>query len=111
MFKAFILINVFAYSKYYSELILIRFIFQIQRQPMVGRKLLFDNESLPDTYNESPLPQSPDANEIFAQWDSPMQSPAQDMQDGGGHYDNRYVMRKSKSFKLLCLFNHGKIMF
>ena len=58
---------------------------------MVGRKLLFDNESLPDTYNESPLPQSPDANEIFAQWDSPMQSPAQDMQDGG-HYDNRYVI-------------------
>lgn len=110
MFKAFILINVFAYSKYYSELILIRFIFQIQRQPMVGRKLLFDNESLPDTYNESPLPQSPDANEIFAQWDSPMQSPAQDMQDGG-HYDNRYVIRKLISFKLLCLFSHGKIMF
>ena len=61
--------------------------FLLQRQPMVGRKLVFDNESLPDTYNESPLPQSPDANELFAQWDSPMQSPSgADMQDGG-HYD------------------------
>ena len=73
---------------------------------MVGRKLLFDNESLPDTYNESPLPQSPDANEIFAQWDSPMQSPAQDMQDGGGHYDNRYGIRKFILVKLLCLFHN-----
>ena len=54
---------------------------------MVGRKLVFDNESLPDTYNESPLPQSPDANELFAQWDSPMQSPTGvDVQDSG-HYD------------------------
>ena len=52
---------------------------------MIGRKLVFDNESLPDTYNESPLPQSPDANELFAQWDSPMQSPAADMHDGGAH--------------------------
>ena len=69
---------------------------------MVGRKLLFDNESLPDTYNESPLPQSPDANEIFAQWDSPMQSPAQDMQDGG-HYDNRYVI-PGNLYHLNCYF-------
>ena len=74
---------------------------------MVGRKLLFDNESLPDTYNESPLPQSPDANEIFAQWDSPMQSPAQDMQDGG-HYDNRYVI-PGNLYHLNCYLSHGKI--
>ena len=71
--------------KYNSNKILIQFYFILQRQPMIGRKLVFDNESLPDTYNESPLPQSPDANELFAQWDSPMQSPAADMHDGGGH--------------------------
>ena len=67
---------------------------------MVGRKLVFDNESLPDTYNESPLPQSPDANELFAQWDSPMQSPsAVDVQDSG-HYD-RWFLITSRFFDFL----------
>ena len=63
---------------------------------MIGRKLVFDNESLPDTYNESPLPQSPDANELFAQWDSPMQSPTADVQDSG-HYE-RYTKMERTNF-------------
>ena len=63
---------------------------------MIGRKLVFDNESLPDTYNESPLPQSPDANELFAQWDSPMQSPTVDVKDSV-HYD-RYGQLKTSNF-------------
>ena len=47
-------------------------------------KITFDNESLPpSTYDGSPAAQSPDANELFGQWDSPMQSPTGDMQDGG----------------------------
>jgi hypothetical protein len=74
---------------------------------MIGRKLLFDNESLPDTYNESPLPQSPDANELFAQWDSPMQSPTADVQDSG-HYDQniRYTKYFTQKYYSKILLNN-----
>lgn len=47
------------------------------------------------SYNESPIPQSPDANEYFGKWDSRSPSPVghpADAQDGGerGQRDRGY---------------------
>ena len=56
---------------------------------MIRQKLMFEpNESLPSTYNGSPVAQSPDAHDYFGQWDTDVEGRSPSLAGGGGDLQN-----------------------